>query len=52
MEPTNFGSHEPLRLGSMIEVENYEIAKCSLKSSGVIQAYAVNTNQGIVRYYL
>lgn len=49
LEPTNLGTGEPLRPGFAISFPNYEPAKCSLRSNCAVQAYAVNTNQGIVR---
>lgn len=39
-----------LRPGKEILVPNYKPAKCSLKGNGLIKAYAVNTNKGLVRY--
>lgn len=41
----------PLKIGSSISIPNHEPAKCSLKSNGIVTAYAANTNQGLVRYY-
>eukprot|EP00357_Protocruzia_adherens_P027163 CAMPEP_0114995738 /NCGR_PEP_ID=MMETSP0216-20121206/13908_1 /TAXON_ID=223996 /ORGANISM="Protocruzia adherens, Strain Boccale" /LENGTH=676 /DNA_ID=CAMNT_0002359837 /DNA_START=319 /DNA_END=2349 /DNA_ORIENTATION=+ len=32
-------------------IPNHEPTKCSLKKSGLVSAYAANTNQGIVRNY-
>jgi hypothetical protein len=40
----------PLKIGSQISIPNHEPAKCSLKSNGIVKAYAANTNQGLVRY--
>ena len=50
LEPTDLGAKEPLQPGSNINFPDYEEAKCSIKSNGLINAYAVNTNQGIARY--
>jgi len=52
LEPTYLGTHEILQPGSTLEFPDYEPAKCSLKSNGIVKAYAVNTNQGIVRYFV
>eukprot|EP00826_Nyctotherus_ovalis_P058915 TRINITY_DN8147_c0_g1_i29.p1 TRINITY_DN8147_c0_g1~~TRINITY_DN8147_c0_g1_i29.p1 ORF type:complete len:316 (-),score=57.49 TRINITY_DN8147_c0_g1_i29:324-1271(-) len=41
-----------LRPGKEILAPNYKPAKCSLKGNGLIKAYAVNTNKGLVRYLL
>ena len=48
----DFASNIPLKPSNKIEIPmaNYDKAKCSLKNNGIIKAYAVNTNQGIVRY--
>ncbi len=40
----------PLMAGSSVVIPNHEPAKCSVKKSGVVRAYAANTNQGLVRY--
>jgi len=49
LKPIDLGNNEPLQPGSAILFPNYETAKYSLRSINPIQAYAVNTNQGIVR---
>jgi len=45
MEPTDLGSNAPLQSAGSISIPNYEPSKCSLKSNGVVKAYAANTNQ-------
>ena len=39
----------PLQTAGKITIAGYLPAKCSLKSNGIIEAYAANTNQGLVR---
>eukprot|EP00826_Nyctotherus_ovalis_P025978 TRINITY_DN2021_c0_g3_i2.p1 TRINITY_DN2021_c0_g3~~TRINITY_DN2021_c0_g3_i2.p1 ORF type:complete len:348 (-),score=27.86 TRINITY_DN2021_c0_g3_i2:932-1975(-) len=51
LAPTDLGTHEALQPGSTLEFPDYDPAKCSLKSNGIVKAYAVNTNQGIIRYF-
>ena len=51
LKPNNLGNDIPLKPGNSIEIPGYEAAKYSIKSHGIIEAYAVNTNQGIVRYW-
>jgi len=43
-------ANAPLQPGCNISIPNHEPSKCSLKSNGVVKAYAANTNQGLVRY--
>ena len=38
-----------LQPASRIIIPNHEPTKCSIKRNGIVQAYAANTNQGIVR---
>ena len=46
-------SDEPARLqpGNKILIPNYEPTKCSARRSGIVRAYAANTNQGLIRNY-
>ncbi len=50
LEPTDLGNDVPLQSAASISIPNYEPSKCSLKSNGVVKAYAATTNQGLVRY--
>ncbi|MDR3737156.1 MAG: hypothetical protein P4L10_16695 [Acidobacteriaceae bacterium] len=50
MEPLDANANAPLQPSFSISIPNQEPAKCSLKSNGVVKAYAANTNQGLVRY--
>lgn len=43
------GTQIPLQPATSITIPNHEPAKCSLKRSGVVRAYAASTNQGLVR---
>ena len=36
---------------NQVVLPNHESTKCSSKKNGVIEAYAANTNQGIIRNY-
>eukprot|EP00826_Nyctotherus_ovalis_P041139 TRINITY_DN410_c0_g3_i1.p1 TRINITY_DN410_c0_g3~~TRINITY_DN410_c0_g3_i1.p1 ORF type:complete len:241 (-),score=62.24 TRINITY_DN410_c0_g3_i1:777-1499(-) len=41
----------PLMPSKGVVVPNHDPAKCSVKRSGIVRAYAANTNQGLVRSY-
>ena len=41
----------PLAPGTRIVIPNHESTKCSSRKNGIVQAYAANTNQGLVRSY-
>lgn len=50
-ESDTHSANLPIAPGTRIAIPNHEVTKCSHKRSGIVRAYAANTNQGLVRGY-